>query len=100
MAEQIVRCPYCMLGDQGKPMLQRPTWYVCERCGHALTRSDGNPLIRFMTKPPEYAGKPQMSAHNPVRLPPICQRCKGLQFYVGRPFLAISDVKSPLQWPG
>jgi DNA-directed RNA polymerase subunit RPC12/RpoP len=40
MAEQIVRCPYCMLGDQGKPMLQRPTWYVCERCGRTVIPDD------------------------------------------------------------
>jgi hypothetical protein len=40
MAEQIVRCPYCMLGDQGKPMLQRPTWCVCEQCGHTVIPDD------------------------------------------------------------
>jgi DNA-directed RNA polymerase subunit RPC12/RpoP len=40
MAEQIVRCPYCMLGDQGKLMLQRPTWYVCEQCGRIVIPDD------------------------------------------------------------
>jgi len=40
MAAQIVRCPYCILGDQGKPMLQRPTWYVCEQCGHTVIPDD------------------------------------------------------------
>jgi hypothetical protein len=32
MADQIVRCPYCMLSDQPNQMLQRPDWYVCEQC--------------------------------------------------------------------
>jgi hypothetical protein len=40
MADQIVRCPYCMLGDQSKPMLQRPDWYVCEQCGHTVIPED------------------------------------------------------------
>jgi hypothetical protein len=36
MADQIVRCPHCMLSGQRKPMLQRPDWYVCEQCGYFL----------------------------------------------------------------
>jgi hypothetical protein len=40
MAEQIVRCPYCMLGDQFTPMLQRPDWYVCEQCDHTVIPDD------------------------------------------------------------
>jgi len=36
MADQIVRCPYCMLSDQRKPMLQRPDCYVCEECRYLL----------------------------------------------------------------
>jgi hypothetical protein len=37
MAEQIVRCPDCMLGDQSAPMLQRPAWFICEQCGHIVS---------------------------------------------------------------
>jgi hypothetical protein len=40
MAEQIVRCPYCILDDQFRLMLQRPAWYVCERCGHTVIPDD------------------------------------------------------------
>jgi hypothetical protein len=40
MAEQIVRCPYCMPGDQGGPMLQRPGWLICEQCGHIVIPED------------------------------------------------------------
>jgi hypothetical protein len=35
MAEQIVRCPYCGLGDDFRPMLPRPGgWFVCLNCIH------------------------------------------------------------------
>jgi hypothetical protein len=40
MAGQIVCCPYCMLGDESAPMLQRPEWFVCERCGHIVIPED------------------------------------------------------------
>jgi len=40
MAEQIVRCPYCMLGDQSGTMLQRPEWFICEQCGHVVIPDD------------------------------------------------------------
>jgi hypothetical protein len=40
MVDQIVRCPYCMLSDQRKPMLQRPEWCVCEQCGHTVIPED------------------------------------------------------------
>ena len=40
MAEQIVRCPYCMLGDQSGTMLQRPAWFICEQCGHVVIPDD------------------------------------------------------------
>ena len=36
MADQIVRCPHCILCDQRKAMLQRPGWYVCEQCRYLL----------------------------------------------------------------
>jgi hypothetical protein len=35
MAEEIVRCPYCVLDDHFRPMLRRPEgWFVCQKCGH------------------------------------------------------------------
>ena len=40
MADQIVSCPYCTLGNEHKPMLQRPGWYVCEQCGHTVIPED------------------------------------------------------------
>jgi DNA-directed RNA polymerase subunit RPC12/RpoP len=40
MVEQIVRCPYCVLDNELRPMLQRPDWYVCEQCGHTVIPDD------------------------------------------------------------
>jgi hypothetical protein len=40
MTEQIVCSPYCMLGDQREPMLQRPAWFICEQCGHVTIPED------------------------------------------------------------
>jgi hypothetical protein len=38
MAEQIVRCPYCVLGDDLRPMLPKPGgWFICQNCGHTVT---------------------------------------------------------------
>jgi hypothetical protein len=35
MAEEIVRCPYCILDDHFRPMLQKPeSWFLCSKCGH------------------------------------------------------------------
>jgi hypothetical protein len=35
MAEQIVRCPYCSLGEDFPPMLARTEgWFICLKCGH------------------------------------------------------------------
>jgi len=40
MTEQMVRCPYCLLSDQFRPMVERPSWFVCEQCGHVLLPGD------------------------------------------------------------
>jgi hypothetical protein len=40
MTEQIVRCPYCILDDQFRPMLQRSVWFICEQCGHTVIPED------------------------------------------------------------
>lgn len=46
ISEQIVRCPYCVLGNEFRPMLRRPqgragsrleNWFVCMVCGHKAT---------------------------------------------------------------
>ena len=35
MAEQVVRCPYCVLDDQFRPMVSKPEgWFNCSKCGH------------------------------------------------------------------
>src|SRR5262249_17998361 len=31
----LVRCPYCVLGYDFRPMVLRPEgWFICEKCGH------------------------------------------------------------------
>jgi hypothetical protein len=35
MDDQIVRCPYCVVGDHFVPMLPRAEgWFTCVECGH------------------------------------------------------------------
>jgi len=35
MGDEIVRCPYCVLGDHFRPMVHRPGgWLICEKCLH------------------------------------------------------------------
>jgi hypothetical protein len=37
MTDEIVRCPYCVLGEDFRPMLPRPEgWFICRKCGHTL----------------------------------------------------------------
>ena len=37
MPEQIVRCPYCVLGDDFRPMLPKlEGWFICSKCGHSV----------------------------------------------------------------
>lgn len=40
MADKSVRCPYCVLDDQFRPMLERPDWFICEQCGHVEIPKD------------------------------------------------------------
>jgi rubrerythrin len=40
MADEIVRCSYCVHADGFMPMLQRPSWFICERCGHVVIPDD------------------------------------------------------------
>jgi hypothetical protein len=37
---EIVRCPYCVLANEFRPMVERPGWYICERCGHTILNDD------------------------------------------------------------
>lgn len=37
----IVRCPYCVLGDNLRPMLPKAEGlFVCQRCGHIKQPAD------------------------------------------------------------
>jgi hypothetical protein len=43
MADEIIRCPYCVRDDHFQPMLPRPGgWFICLYCGHTamLDRSE------------------------------------------------------------
>jgi predicted RNA-binding Zn-ribbon protein involved in translation (DUF1610 family) len=42
MSEETVRCPYCVMGSEFRPMLPRPRkeGFVCVSCGHMATPDD------------------------------------------------------------
>jgi len=41
MNPRVVRCPYCVLGVQFRPMVPHlGEWFMCEKCGH-LSLGDG-----------------------------------------------------------
>jgi predicted RNA-binding Zn-ribbon protein involved in translation (DUF1610 family) len=42
MSEEIVRCPYCVMDSEFRPMLRRSRkkWFVCVSCGHTATPDD------------------------------------------------------------
>ena len=36
MTDEIMRCPYCSLGDHLRPMLESLNgWLLCPKCGHS-----------------------------------------------------------------
>jgi hypothetical protein len=38
MSDEIVRCPYCVLGNEFRPMIRRSkNWFICLSCGHLAT---------------------------------------------------------------
>ena len=37
MPQEIVRCPYCVLGNEFRPMFRKSKKFVCISCGHAAT---------------------------------------------------------------
>ena len=41
MPQEIVRCPYCVLGSDFRPMFRRPSnSFVCAGCGHVSSPED------------------------------------------------------------
>jgi hypothetical protein len=40
MDEKVEHCPYCVLGDDFRLMVQRPGWFICENCGHIVIPDD------------------------------------------------------------
>lgn len=36
MSEKDFSLPYCVDGEEFRPMLQKPGWFICELCGHVL----------------------------------------------------------------
>jgi len=52
MSEEMVRCPYCVMDSEFRPMLRRSAlgqstprrskgkWFVCVSCGHTATPDD------------------------------------------------------------
>jgi predicted RNA-binding Zn-ribbon protein involved in translation (DUF1610 family) len=38
MPQEIVRCPYCVLGNEFRPMFRRAKKFVCISCGHTASR--------------------------------------------------------------
>jgi DNA-directed RNA polymerase subunit RPC12/RpoP len=37
MQQEIVRCPYCVLGNEFRPMFRRGKKFICITCGHTAT---------------------------------------------------------------
>ena len=42
MAENVVHCPYCVLGNDFRLMVQRPGWFICENCRHIVIPDDAD----------------------------------------------------------
>lgn len=41
MSQETIRCPYCVLGSDFRPMFQRPNKsFVCVGCGHLSSPED------------------------------------------------------------
>ena len=41
MPQETVRCPYCVLGDEFRPMFRRSKkYFVCLSCGHTAPAAD------------------------------------------------------------
>jgi hypothetical protein len=65
MAEQILRCPYCILNGQPRPMLLRPVWTICTQCGHIVMPqyADFKCSCRECLERPATQGPPWISGH-------------------------------------
>ena len=45
MAEQMIRCPYCVLDFNFRPMLPKlEGFFACQKCGHTV--KPGDPVFR------------------------------------------------------
>jgi DNA-directed RNA polymerase subunit RPC12/RpoP len=43
MSQEIIRCPYCVLGSEFQPMLRRPeNTFACAKCGHSSSPGDAH----------------------------------------------------------
>lgn len=41
MTDQLLRCPYCVLGNEFGPMTHRSEgWFICLKCGHTVRHED------------------------------------------------------------
>jgi hypothetical protein len=49
MADEIARCPYCVLSDGFRPMLQRPSWLVCDPAAQEEVK-DGSIYLRSLIR--------------------------------------------------
>jgi Zn finger protein HypA/HybF involved in hydrogenase expression len=49
VADQVVCCPYCALGNEFRPMIQQSRgWFICLSCGHTAMPED--PRFRCFCK--------------------------------------------------
>jgi len=73
MSDEIVRCPYCVLGSEFRPMSPRSDgFFVCGICGHTATPVDSYakclcPRCRRMNRAADNLGRefpPMASAAN------------------------------------
>ena len=52
MVDEVVRCPYCVLGDEFRAMLQRPEWFICEQCGSCSLDGRMGDMLRIEKETP------------------------------------------------
>jgi len=68
MTEEIVRCPYCVLGNHLRPMLLKPEGlFICQKCGHTAVPT--NPDFKcFCQKCGEMRRHPRFTVSVPVEV--------------------------------
>jgi len=40
MSQEIIRCPYCVLDSEFRPMFRTSKLFVCASCGHTVVPDD------------------------------------------------------------